>query len=73
MKRKLIFDIYVFITTCIITTKLLGRYLCHGGLLVSDCILYTGADPGGGGPPGARPPKIGKNMIVWRKIMIFHT
>jgi hypothetical protein len=28
---------------------------------------------GGGGAPGARPPKIGKNMIFWRKIVIFHT
>ena len=27
----------------------------------------------GGGAPGARPPKIGKNMIFWRKIVIFHT
>jgi hypothetical protein len=26
---------------------------------------YAGADPGG--------PKIGKNMIFWRKIVIFHT
>ena len=31
---------------------------------------YSGADPG-----GARraPPKIVKNMIIWRKIVIFHT
>ena len=35
--------------------------------------LDPGADPGGGAPPGVRPPKIGKNMIFWRKIMIFHT
>jgi hypothetical protein len=29
---------------------------------------------GGGGAHGARPPpKIGKNMIFWRKIVIFHT
>ena len=33
--------------------------------------LCTGADPGGA--PGARPPKIGKNKILWRKIVIFHT
>jgi hypothetical protein len=32
----------------------------------------AGADPGGGAP-GVRPPKIGKNMIFWRKIVIFHT
>jgi hypothetical protein len=34
-------------------------------------IIYAGADTGGA--PGARPPKIGKNMIFWRKIVIFHT
>jgi hypothetical protein len=34
--------------------------------------MYTGADPEVGAP-GARPPKIGKNMIFWRKIVIFHT
>ena len=28
-----------------------------------------GADPGGGAPPS----KIGKNMIFWRKIVIFPT
>jgi hypothetical protein len=28
---------------------------------------------GGGGAPGARPPKIGKNKIFLRKIVIFHT
>ena len=26
-----------------------------------------------GGCRGGRPPKIGKNMIFWRKIVIFHT
>ena len=31
--------------------------------------LLEGADLGGGG----RPPKIGKIMIFWRKIVIFHT
>jgi hypothetical protein len=29
-------------------------------------------DPGGVHPVRA-PPKIGKNMIFWRKIVIFHT
>ena len=32
----------------------------------------AGADPGGGAHP-APPPKIGKNMIFLRKIVIFHT
>jgi hypothetical protein len=31
-------------------------------------IPHAGADPG-----GASLPKIGKNMIFWRKIVIFHT
>jgi hypothetical protein len=30
-------------------------------------------DPGGGCTRRAPPPKIGKNMIFWRKIVIFHT
>jgi hypothetical protein len=34
--------------------------------------LYDEAAGGGGGAPGA-PPKIGKNKIFWRKIVIFHT
>jgi hypothetical protein len=38
----------------------------------------AGADPGGGGGgggghPARAPPKIGKNKIFWRKIVIFHT
>ena len=39
-----------------------------------NLIQPTGADPEGGAP-GARPPppKIGKNMIFWHKIVIFHT
>jgi hypothetical protein len=28
---------------------------------------------GGGAHPARAPPKIGKNMIFWRKIVIFHT
>ena len=28
---------------------------------------------GGGRAPGARPPKIGEDMIFWRKIVNFHT
>ena len=38
-------------------------------------LYIAGADPGGGArAPGAPPPpKIGKNMMFWRKIVIFHT
>jgi hypothetical protein len=45
--------------------------------------ITPGSDPGRGGGQGriqeggargpAPPPKIGKNMIFWRKIVIFHT
>ena len=39
----------------------------------NSAIQYlAGADPGGAHPARA-PPKIGKNMIFWRKIVIFHT
>jgi hypothetical protein len=36
-------------------------------------LLIAGADSGGGVHPERAPPKIGKNMIFWRKIVIFHT
>ena len=36
-----------------------------------SCQQNPGADPGVA--RGARPPKIGKNKICWRKIVIFHT
>jgi hypothetical protein len=32
-------------------------------------VLFRGGSRGA--HPGARPPKIGKNMICWRKIVIF--
>ena len=41
-------------------------------LLASSVIDSAGADQGGVAP-AAPPPKIGKNMIFWRKIVIFHT
>ena len=41
-------------------------------LSIRDSTRYfSRVDPGGA--PGALPPKIGKNMIFWHKIMIFHT
>jgi hypothetical protein len=36
-------------------------------------VYNTGADPGGRGTPGARPPKMEKKKIFLRKIVIFHT
>ena len=37
-------------------------------------IYYSaGADPEGGAPGAPSPPKIGKNMIFWPKIVFFHT
>jgi hypothetical protein len=36
-------------------------------------LLSRGGSRGGGGTPGVHPPKIEKNMIFLRKIVIFHT
>ena len=36
-------------------------------------MTFAGADPKGGAHPARTPPKIGKYMIFWRKIVIFHT
>jgi hypothetical protein len=36
-------------------------------------MLSPGADPEGGAPGAPPPPQNGKNMIFWRKIVIFHT
>jgi hypothetical protein len=41
----------------------------HAKNVFSPFFPLSGADPGGGG----RPPKIGKNKIFWRKIVIFYT
>ena len=38
-----------------------------------DILCIQGRIQGGGGAPRRPPPKIGKNMIFWRKIVIFHT
>jgi hypothetical protein len=42
-------------------------------LLASSVIDSAGADQGGVAPAAPPPPKIGKKMIFWRKIVIFHT
>ena len=44
---------------------------CNGNAPLPNVIVTRGGSMGGA--PGARPPKIGKNMIFWRKIVIFHT
>ena len=44
-------------------------YVTKNQFQINKC-LFTGADPGGADPTR---PKIGKNMIFWRKIVIFHT
>ena len=46
------------------------------GMLLGRFKNRRGGSRGGGGgahPARAPPPKIGKNMIFWRKIAIFHT
>jgi hypothetical protein len=40
-----------------------------GGSIITVKNVYKA----GGAHPVRAPPKIGKNMIVWRKIEIFHT
>ena len=81
------FDIYVFLTDMKIildTSPLLFftsvispyRFIFYIGLAISyqSHDYIPGADPGGGGAHPARaPPKIGRNMIFWLKIVIFHT
>jgi hypothetical protein len=42
-------------------------------MILQPAIPNSGEDPGGGGAPGALPPKIGKDMIFLRKMGIFHT
>jgi hypothetical protein len=53
-------------------TLFLINYIVHylGTTSIYMHVSKPGADPGGG---GGAPPKIGKNMIFWRKIVIFHT
>ena len=40
-------------------------------MILQPATPKSGADPGGA--PGALPPKIGKDMICLRKMVIFHT
>jgi hypothetical protein len=45
---------------------------CKTAIKALFIYINAGADPEGGAP-GAPPPKIGKNIIFWSKIVIFHT
>ena len=40
---------------------------------ISNIICRGGSNGGGGAHPARASPKIGKNKIFWRKIVIFHT
>ena len=51
---------------CNLIDKMIERWSFNTGEL-------QGRIQGGGGAPDVHPPKIGKNMIFWRKIVIFHT
>jgi hypothetical protein len=43
-------------------------------MILQPATPKSGEDPGGGGTPGALPPKIGKDMIFFlHKMVIFHT
>ena len=62
----------------IILTRRMDNYNLPSVGLATKILPTAGADPGGGGwgglvHPARAPPKIGKNMIFWRKIVIFHT
>ena len=48
-----------------------GRLICRHHWFVNT--LGQGRIQGEGGGGTRRPPEIGKNMIFWRKIVIFHT
>ena len=44
-----------------------------GGWFCNPQFLNQGRIQGGGDAPGALPPKIGKDVIFLRKMLIFHT
>jgi hypothetical protein len=57
--------------------KICYGYICLREIDLSFSELHLGVVPFKhiyrGGSRGGAPPKIGKNMIFWRKIVIFHT
>ena len=50
-----------------------GRVEGVGGGFCKPQLLNQGRIQGGGGAPGALPPKFGKDVIFLRKTLIFHT
>jgi hypothetical protein len=61
--KRSITGITTFLLFNIVIVKINGLSKMH----------LQGRIQGGGGAPGASNPTIGKNMIFWRKIVIFHT
>jgi hypothetical protein len=52
---------------------LVNVYITNKMSTFSLYIYIQGRIQGGGAHPARAPPKIGKNKIFWRKIVIFHT
>jgi hypothetical protein len=67
--KRSITGITTFLLFNIVIVKINGLSKMH----LQVRIQGGGGGGGGGGAPGASNPTIGKNMIFWRKIVIFHT
>jgi hypothetical protein len=64
-----VLHVFISFVYCV-TSHLYTSVSCNFLAVYID--IRGGFRGGGGGAPGA-PPKIGKNMIFWLKIVIFHT
>ena len=72
--RSSVFSVMFHSLQCLLWSFYLWTLYCLSFIYLRHLITPSGADPGGGGgPPAPAPPKIGKNMIFLRKIVIFHT
>jgi hypothetical protein len=60
-------------TTAEMLFSVLRRLKAYVRLTMKNDRLYQGRIRGGAHPARPPPPKIGKNMIFWCKIVIFHT
>jgi hypothetical protein len=69
------FNIYVFIIVVFNRVTMVYTYVFYWlGSIINQAIKSQTAYRGGyRGRTRRPPPKIGKNMIFWRKIEIFHT